>query len=106
MINNAQIQKKIVFLLLTLIILIPWFNTNYFDDIKPVELGTEDTSFYEINPCQVSLAEYIKVDFQSSYQKHYFFRYNNYSPISCFGKISGIALFNNTFYIYRNKCIY
>ena len=99
MINNAQIQKKIVFLLLTLIILIPWFNTNYFDDIKPVELGTEDTSFYEINPCQVSLAEYIKVDFQSSYQKHYFFRYDNHSPISCFGKISGIALFNNTFFI-------
>ena len=83
-----------------------WFNTNYFDDIKPVELGTEDTSFYEINPCQVSLAEYIKVDFQSSYQKHYFFRYDNHSPISCFGKISGIALFNNTFYIYRNKYLY
>ena len=79
MIKDIQIQKKIVFLLLTLIILIPWFNANYFDDIKPVELGTEDTSFYEINPCQVSLAEYIKADFQSSYQKHYFFRYINNS---------------------------
>tara|TARA_Y100000591_G_C21850894_1_gene711624 strand:- start:2235 stop:4175 length:1941 start_codon:yes stop_codon:yes gene_type:complete len=99
MIKNIRSHKKIVFLFLIFIIFLPWFNSNYFDDIKPVELGTEDTSFYEINPCQVSLAEYINVDFQSSYQKHYFFRYNNYSPISCFGKVSGIALFNNTFSI-------
>ena len=99
MINNIKNQKKIVILFLILLIFLPWFNSNYFDDISPVELGTEDTSFYEINPCQVSLAEYLNVDVQSSYQKHYFFRYNNYSSISCFGRISGIALFNNTFYL-------
>ena len=99
MINNTQTQKKIIILFLALIIFLPWFNSNYFDAINPVELGTEDTSFYEINPCKVSLSEYLNVDIKSSYQKHYFFRYNNYSPISCFGKVSGIALFNNTFYL-------
>lgn len=99
MIESILVPKKLVLVLLSLIILVPWLNANYFDDIKPVELGTEDTSFYEINPCKVSLAEYIKTDFQSSFQNHYFFRYNNNSSISCFGKISGIALNNNTFYL-------
>lgn len=92
-------QKKVVLFFIILIIFLPWFNSNYFDDINPVELGTEDTSFYEINTCKISLAEYLIVDPKSSFQNHYFFRYNNNSSISCFGKVSGIALLNNTFYI-------
>ncbi len=94
-----QNQKKVVLFFIILIIFLPWFNSNYFDDINPVELGTEDTSFYEINTCKISLAEYLIVDTKSSFQNHYFFRYNNNSSISCFGKVSGIALLNNTFYI-------
>lgn len=86
-------------LFLLTLILLPWFNSDYTDSIKPTQLGTEDTSFYEINPCKVSFSEYLGVDFQSTYQDHYFFRFNDYSSINCFGKVSGIALFKNTFYI-------
>ena len=96
MIKNKYFIKSLF--LLTLIFL-PWFNSNYSDSIKPAQLGTEDTSFYEINPCKVSFSEYLGVDFQSTYQDHYFFRFNDYSSINCFGKVSGIALFKNTFYI-------
>lgn len=97
--NNTLIKKKYIILLLMLIIFIPWFNANYFDNIKPEELGTENTSFYEINPCKISLFEYLSVDYKSIYQNHYFFRFNDYSSISCFGRVSGIALTNNIFYI-------
>lgn len=96
MIKNKYFLKSLF--LLTLILL-PWFNSDYTDSIKPAQLGTEDTSFYEINPCKVGFSEYLGVDFQSTYQDHYFFRYNDYSSINCFGKVSGIALFKNTFYI-------
>ena len=106
MINNAQIQKKIVFLLLTLIILIPWFNTNYFDDIKPVELGTEDTSFYEINPCQVSLAEYIKVDFQSISKTLLLQVRQPLSNIMFWKDFRHCFIQQYFFYIYRNKYLY
>ena len=96
-----KINKKLFFKLLILLILIllPWFNADYSDNVNPTELGTEDTSFYEINPCKIAFSEYLRVDFQSTYQDHYYFRYNDYSSINCFGKISGIALFQNIFYI-------
>ena len=97
--RNTINNNKFRFFLLFVLLVSPWFNSNYFDNVTAIELGTEDTSFYEINPCKVSLAEYINADFQSTYKKHYFFRYNNYSSISCFGKVSGIALENDVFNI-------
>mgnify|MGYP001253538851 CR=1 FL=1 len=98
--NNLIKRKnyiKIVFIFF--LIVIPWFNANYFDEVKPVELIQEDLSFYEINPCQVSLAEFILADFNAAYQNHYFFRFNDYSSIECFGRVSGVTLINNGFYI-------
>ena len=92
MINNTQTQKKIIILFLALIIFLPWFNSNYFDAINPVELGTEDTSFYEINPCKISLVQFIANNFESIYQNHYYFRPNDKSPIQCFGRIAGVAV--------------
>ena len=56
-------------------------------------------SFYEINPCKVSLVEFLLEVPIASYQDHYHFRFNNYSSISCFGRISGVTLQNNEFYI-------
>ena len=75
-----KINKKLFFKLLILLILIllPWFNADYSDNVNPTELGTEDTSFYEINPCKIAFSEYLRVDFQSTYQDHYYFRYNDY----------------------------
>lgn len=56
-------------------------------------------TFYEVNPCEVSLFEFLRKVPTSIYQDHFHFRYNNYSSISCFGKISGATLLNNEFYI-------
>ena len=86
---------KILFLIL--LITTPWLNADYSDDINPAVPSQEDMSFYEINPCEVSLLEFIRKVPTSIYQDHYHFRYNNYSSISCFGKISGATVLNNNF---------
>ena len=97
MIRNNISYSKIIFLFLLLII--PWLNADYFDDIYAEAPRQEDMSFYEVNPCKVSLLEFIKEVPIAAYQDHFHFRYNNYSSISCFGKISGATLLNNEFYI-------
>ena len=95
--KNNILYSKLIFLLLLLII--PWLNADYFDDVYAEAPVQEDMSFYEVNPCKVSLLEFIKEVPIAVYQDHFHFRYNNYSSISCFGKVSGATLLNNEFYI-------
>ena len=95
--TSNQTIYRVIFLLLLLIT--PWLNADYSDDISPVIPSQEDMTFYEVNPCEVSLFEFIRKVPTSIYQDHFHFRYNNYSSISCFGKISGATLLNNEFYI-------
>ena len=97
MLKSNFLYIKILFLIL--LVTIPWLNADYSDEISPVVPSQEDMSFYEINPCKVSLLEFIRKVPTSIYQDHYHFRYNNYSSISCFGKISGATVLNNEFYI-------
>ena len=54
-----MISKKLIKLIYFLsLISFPWFNANYFDDIKqPVKI--EESAFFEINPCKVSLFEFL-----------------------------------------------
>ena len=73
--RNINYTKYKIIILLVLF-LVPWFNSIFSDDISAVEIGTEDLSFYEINPCKVSLFEYLAADFQSVYKNHYFFTLN------------------------------
>ena len=89
-----MIDKKIVLKILVIIflILLPWFNGGNFTNENIPEIRQESNPFYEINPCKVSLFQYFSADIKSIYQDHYFFRPNNKSSISCFGKITGIAV--------------
>ena len=94
------------FILIVLLILTPWFNANYFDNIKP-PANTENYEFYEANPCKISLFEFI-------YSNKEFLSFelesDNYSSILCFGRISQIKdnkiisigtnfLMSTTFYV-------
>ena len=97
MLKSNLLYIKILFLIL--LVTTPWLNADYSDEISPAVPSQEDMSFYEINPCKVSLLEFIRKVPTSIYQDHYHFRYNNYSSISCFGKISGATVLNNEFYI-------
>ncbi len=92
-------NNKIFYLILLIIFLIPWFNTEIGDSLKAPKVSQEDLSFYEINPCKVSLVEFLISNKEAIFQDHYYFRFNNYSSILCFGKISGVTLLNSGFYI-------
>jgi hypothetical protein len=92
-----MILKKNYFIYLFIFVLLvaPWFNSSA-DQIDYIpELSQEANPFYEINPCKISLIEFFNANRKSLYQDHYFFRANNDSAISCFGKISGISVQQN-----------
>ena len=81
-----------VYILIILILFLPWFNSDS-DQISFIpELSQEDNPFYEINPCKISLFEFFNANKKSLFQDHYFFRPNNDSSINCFGKITGISV--------------
>ena len=89
-----MILKKdyFVYLLIVLILFLPWFNSDS-DQIDFIpELSQEENPFYEINPCKISLVEFFNANKKSLFQDHYFFRPNNDSSINCFGKITGISV--------------
>tara|TARA_Y100000389_G_scaffold76692_1_gene73426 strand:+ start:1180 stop:3144 length:1965 start_codon:yes stop_codon:yes gene_type:complete len=98
--NRLIIGKKKLFLILVIsIMLIPWFNSDSgFEQIAGT-VSQESVAFYEINPCKVSLVQFLKSNPSSIYQDHYHFRYNNYSSINCFGRISGATVIDSDFYI-------
>tara|TARA_B100001996_G_C18671087_1_gene596768 strand:+ start:545 stop:2500 length:1956 start_codon:yes stop_codon:yes gene_type:complete len=87
---------KIFFLFLILII--PWSISDINDSINAEKI-TSDLAFYEINPCKVSLTEFLLNNINVLYQDHYFLRSDNYSSITCFGKVTGITQVGYNFYI-------
>ena len=62
---------KIFFLLLILII--PWSISDTTDSISAEKI-TSDLAFYEINPCKVSLTEFLLKNTNVLYQDHYFIK--------------------------------
>ena len=88
---------KLIFILF--LIFIPWSVADYSDNVTTRILVQEDLTYYEINPCKLSLTEFLVTENKSIYQDHFHFRFNNSSSIGCFGKISGVTLFQDEFYI-------
>ena len=84
--------------ILFIVILTPWFLTDSQTDIT-AEKVTSDLSFYEINTCKISLFEFLSKNLNTIYQEHYSFTLNNYSSVSCFGKIAGLTQVGHDFYI-------
>ena len=89
---------KVILICLFLLVILPWFISDYSDDIVP-EIVTSDLSFYEVNTCKVSLAEFLVKNPNTIYQDHYRFTLNHYSSISCFGKIAGLTQVGQDFSI-------
>ena len=74
-------SKKILNIKLILVLLflfLPWSIADYTDNLEP-ERVTSDLSFYEINTCKVSLAEFLIINKNTIYQDHYHFTLNHYS---------------------------
>ncbi len=63
----------------------PWFNSNLFDDTVPNKNTEFNNTYFEINPCKISLAEFMY--FEENLSKFEFIS-DTSSPIYCFGRIS------------------
>ena len=81
-----KIKKTKNFVFIVLLFLTPWFNANYFDDIKPPNKA-EGFTFYQINPCKISLFEFIYNNREISNVQ---LVNDDYSSILCFGRVSQI----------------
>lgn len=85
--------KKLSSILLVIIFLIaPWLNSEITSEITIPKVSQEDVTFYEVNPCKVSLIRFVINNTESIYQNHFYFRPDNRSPIECFGRISGVTV--------------
>ena len=91
--------KTALYILIILLLLVPWLNTSIDFDQNAGIVSQEDVTFYEINPCKVSLYEFLRSNPNSIYQNHFHFRFNNYSSISCFGRVSGLTVIDSDFFI-------
>ena len=91
--------RIVFYILLLFLLLIPWLNTNIGFNQNAGVVSQEDVTFYEINPCKVSLFEFLISNPKSIYQNHFHFRFNNYSSINCFGRVSGLTVIDSDFFI-------
>ena len=88
-----MIKKKVIFYFFVFcIILLPWFNTDIQNEYSISEVRQENISFYEINPCKISIVQFVSNNIESIYQNHYYFRPNDKSPIHCFGRVAGVTV--------------
>lgn len=72
-------------LVVVLITIAPWFNSNLFDDTAPNKDTKFTSTYFEINPCKISLAEFAYFEGNLS---RFSFVNDTSSPIYCFGRIS------------------
>lgn len=92
-------QKKIsIYALLLLVLLLPWFNSNYLDSVnlKSADSGKVDI-FFQINPCKVSFFEYVAFSEDISKVN---FSTDDSSPIYCFGRISQYKIIDGNINVY------
>tara|TARA_B000000609_G_scaffold3944_1_gene2630 strand:+ start:1641 stop:3578 length:1938 start_codon:yes stop_codon:yes gene_type:complete len=85
-------RKSLFYIFILFLILLPWFNTDIQNDYSISKVSQENVSFYEINPCKISLVQFIGNNIDSIYQNHYYFRPNDKSSIQCFGRIAGVTV--------------
>ncbi len=85
--------KQILFgILVILIFLLPWFNTDLQNNYSIPKVSQEDITFFEINPCKISIVQFMTSNVESIYQNHFYFRANDKSSMKCFGRITGVTV--------------
>ena len=85
-------RKLFFYVFIVFLIILPWINTDIQNDYSVPKVSQENISFYEINPCKISLVQFITNNIESIYQNHYYFRPNDKSPIQCFGRVAGVTV--------------
>ena len=94
---SKQKNKIYIFLTIFLLVIVPWVNSNS-ENIQSIpKISQESNPFFEINPCKISLFQFITSNYESIYQDHFYFRPDNKSSIGCFGTITGVTVLQKNF---------
>lgn len=95
--NNITTKKKVATVIFLLVL--PWFNSDL-EFIGSADIvRQEDVTFYEINPCKVSLIDFILSNPKSIYQDHYNFKFDNNSSLICYGRVTGMTVIDSNFFV-------
>tara|TARA_A100001035_G_scaffold263470_1_gene244022 strand:- start:742 stop:2757 length:2016 start_codon:yes stop_codon:yes gene_type:complete len=78
-----------------LIISLPFIISDNNDDIEPKRLDSSTVGYYQSTTCNISLLEFIN----ENENQEFYFNNNNYADINCFGKITGVDLVKNKYFI-------
>lgn len=89
--------RSIILLTFILLIIIPFSITDNNDEIKAKALESSTVGYYQSTTCNISLFEFLTENTLTD--KNFYFNNNNYSDINCFGKITGVDLNNDNFFI-------
>ena len=89
--------RSIILLTFILLIIIPFSITDNTDEIKAKALESSTVGYYQSTTCNISLFEFLTENTLTD--KNFYFNNNNYSDINCFGKITGVDLNKDNFFI-------
>ena len=88
-------KPNIIYLALFVTLLIlPFSFSDRSDEIKAVEMNTENIGYYQSTTCKISLTEFILKNIETN--EKIYFNNNNYVDVSCFGKITGVDYVSGT----------
>ena len=89
--------KLSAFIGLVLILFLPFsiFSSN--DEIEAKYLDSSSIGYYQSTTCNISLFEFLNKNLNSS--QEFYFNNNNYADINCFGKITGVDLNENVYFV-------
>ena len=91
-----KIKVFYIFCLLFLI-LIPFSLSDSSDEIEAQVLDNSTVGYYQSTTCEISLFEFLIKNSETDVEIYY--NNNNYADVSCFGKITGLDLVNETFFV-------
>lgn len=89
--------KTISIFIFFLLILLPFTVTDRSDDITPKTLDESTVGFYQSTTCSISLFEFALKNLNNEITIYY--NNNDYVDINCYGKITGVDLNGETFFV-------
>ena len=78
-----------------LIVFLPFIISDNNDDIEAKPLDSSTIGYYQSTTCNISFLEFIN----ENENQEFYFNNNNYADINCFGKITGVDLVENKYFI-------
>ncbi len=78
-----------------LVVFLPFIISDNNDDIEAKPLDSSTIGYYQSTTCNISFLEFIN----ENENQEFYFNNNNYADINCFGKITGVDLVENKYFI-------